>query len=77
MIYIGMANDSLSTRVQQHINGEDKATFNCRKFIYKIDLLLFDDPSENFNRIGALEYDLIATYDPPCISIQVVSITMS
>ena len=66
ILYIGMAEKSLSTRVQQHINGEDSATFGCRKFIYKIELYVFDESKENLNRIGALEHDLIASFDPPC-----------
>ncbi|WP_310876888.1 GIY-YIG nuclease family protein [Priestia megaterium] len=66
ILYIGMTDKSLSTRVQQHINGVDPATFDCRRYIYKIDLYVFDGNKENLNRIGALEHDLIASYDPPC-----------
>ncbi|MFD5173894.1 GIY-YIG nuclease family protein, partial [Bacillus mycoides] len=66
VIYIGMTDKSLSTRVQQHINGQDSTTFDCRKYIYKVELFVFDDSNENLNRIGSLEHDLIASYDPPC-----------
>ncbi|MGH0777849.1 GIY-YIG nuclease family protein [Bacillus cereus] len=68
IIYIGMTKKgkSLSTRVQQHINGQVPATFDCRKYIYKVELFVFDDSNENLNRIGSLEHDLIASYDPPC-----------
>ncbi|MGX5434934.1 GIY-YIG nuclease family protein [Bacillus toyonensis] len=65
IIYIGMTKD-LSTRIQQHINGQDSATFGCRKYIYIVELFVFDDSNENQNRIGSLEHDLIASYDPPC-----------